>query len=141
MNPRDFHLLATRLAQGSAAEIRTSMSRSYYAAFNVGAAILRDLGFQLGRGAAAHGEVVHCLANAGDKDVAALSAELLVLHGWRNRADYQLDKLAGEDSVTAKAVAGQAGRFIQLLDTAFAGPKRNSLRQSILTWRKANGYP
>ena len=60
MDPREFHRLAQRLAsQGSPAECRTAVSRAYYSTFNVGAEMLRGLGFRIRKGAAAHGEVYH----------------------------------------------------------------------------------
>jgi len=140
MNPRDFLALAVRLAQGPTAEIRTSIGRSYYAAFNAGAEILRSLGFRVGRGAAAHGEVMHCFANCGDQAVATVADNLSLLHTLRNRADYQMDKVDVERRETALEAATRAALAIQLLDTAFTGPQRDALRQSIHSWRKANGY-
>lgn len=68
MDPRDFHALAVRLATGTApaaADCRTAISRAYYAVFNVAAEHLRGMGFPIGKGAAAHGEVQKCLANGG----------------------------------------------------------------------------
>jgi uncharacterized protein (UPF0332 family) len=141
MNPRDFHSLANHLARGSAADIRTSISRSYYAAFHVGAAALRTIGVNIGRGAAAHGEVVHCLGNSGQSQLTLLAFVLSDLHTVRNRADYQLDKADVEQSAKAVAIATQAESFIQSLDQIFSGPDRESIRQAISTWRKANGYP
>lgn len=142
MDPRDFHTLALRLAAGTTpAEYRTAIGRSYYAAFNVAAELLRNLGFPLGKGAAAHGEVQKCLSSAGDPGVAAVAAGLGQLHSRRNRADYQLDKLDVETSKNAVAAVAQAGAMIASLDKAFAGPQRAQLQSTIKQWRRDNGYP
>ena len=85
MDPRAFHTLAQRLSPGpAAADCRTAVSRAYYATFNVGAEILRGLGFRVRKGAAAHGEIYHCLSNGGDpavvtKIVATAGAVIRVL--------------------------------------------------------------
>jgi hypothetical protein len=142
MDPRDFHRLAVHLSTGAAsAEYRSSISRSYYALFNVGAEHLRTIGFSIGRGAAAHGEVHHCLANSGDASLLAVAAELSILHSKRNRADYQLDKRDVESSSAACDAAGIAGSMIQTLDAAFRGPSRAQIQSAITKWRRENGYP
>ena len=142
MDPRDFHSLAERLAAGSsAAEFRTSVGRAYYAVFNVGAEALREMGFPVGKGAAAHGEVRNCLHNSGDATVAAAASEIGLLHTLRNRADYQLDRKDSEKRSDAIRVAETAGDLIRTIDTAFAGPTRAALRAAIAKWRHENGYP
>jgi hypothetical protein len=143
MDPRDFHVLASRLASagGGAAEARTAIGRSYYAVFNVGAEWLRQLGFFVGKGAAAHGEVQRCLSNAGQVEVELVASRLNVLHSRRNRADYQLDKRDVEDATEARIVVTQAAGMIAALDGAFRRPHRAQLQASIQNWRKANGYP
>src|SRR4051812_36246199 len=123
MDPRDFHTLAVRLAAGSsAADRRTAISRSYYAAFNLAAELLRGLGFAVGRGAAAHGEVQRCLANSGIVQLALVASDLGDLHSSRNRADYQLDRLDVEKSANAQVVVTLGAEVIRLLDAAFRGP-------------------
>lgn len=142
MDPRDFHALALRLAAGpGAAEHRSAISRSYYAAFNVGAATLRGLGFPIGKGAAAHGEVQKCLWNAGDAAVSAAASLLDELHSRRNRADYQLERTDAESAVSAHAAGRLAGEAIETLDRLFSGPQRPQLQATIQRWRRANGYP
>lgn len=122
MDPRDFHALALRLASGpGAAEYRSAISRSYYAAFNVGATTLRGLGFPIGKGAA-HGEVQKCLWNAGDAAVSTAVSVLDELHSRRNRADYQLERADAESAVNAQAAARLSGEAIETIDRVFSGP-------------------
>jgi hypothetical protein len=142
MDPRDFIALAARLAAGSSAsECRTAISRSYYAVFNVGAAHLRDLGFSVGKGAAAHGEVQRCLSNSGLSDVVLVGSELNNLHSSRNRADYQLERPDVERPANAQAIVALARNLIQTLDMSIRGPERVQLQATIRQWRRDNGYP
>jgi hypothetical protein len=93
MDPHDFLSLAAELVAGTAvdaAKCRTAIGRSYYAVFNVAGDHLRGLGFVIGKGAAAHGEVQKCLSNCGEPALAAVASKLNDLHTSRNRADYQL---------------------------------------------------
>jgi hypothetical protein len=142
MDPRDFHALAARLSSSaSAADLRTAVSRSYYAVFNVGASHLRDAGFAIGKGAAAHGEVQKCLNNCGDQGVMAVATELNDLHGARNRADNQLDRRDPENRSNVLGIVAQAGDHIRVLDLAFQGIDRAKLQLTIMNWRRDNGYP
>ncbi len=142
MDPREFHALAARLCAGaSAADLRTAVSRSYYAVFNVGAEHLRSMGFSIGKGAAAHGEVQKCLNNSGDPAVISVATELNDLHGARNRADYQLDRPEPENRSNVLGIVTEAGDAIRVLDASFNGADRANLRSAILNWRRSNGYP
>jgi hypothetical protein len=142
MNPRAFHTLAQRLSPGpAAADCRTAVSRAYYATFNVGAEILRGLGFRVRKGAAAHGEIYHCLSNSGDPAVEDAASELNDLHGLRNRADYQLESQDVERPAVVTKIVATAGAVIRVLDEAFASPRRPQLQAAIAKWRRENGYP
>lgn len=141
MDPRDFQKLAVELAGGSAAHRRSALSRSYYAFFNVAAGHLRSLGFRIRRGAAAHGEVHHCLANSSEIDVVAIASELSELHGVRNRADYHLDQFDVEHAAFVTQTVALAGEQIRLLDSAMSGPRRPRMQAAIARWRRENGYP
>ncbi|HEY8751336.1 MAG TPA: hypothetical protein VIM11_25360 [Tepidisphaeraceae bacterium] len=142
MDPREFQRLAVQLAaSASAAERRTSVSRCYYAVFNVAAEHLRSLKFPVGKGAAAHGEVRLCLINSGVFDLMDAGATLQVLHTARIRADYQMERQDAESGSTASANVATATRLIALLDQSFAGASRSKIQASITQWRRANGYP
>lgn len=142
MDPREFHRLAEQLAQGrTPAEFRTAIGRAYYSAFNVAADGLRTLGFRLSKGGTAHGEVVHCVWNAGDPTVSAAADKLNSLHSLRNRADYQMDKRDVENSPVTKKAVEDARSVIQAIDAAFTGPQRTAIQSAIAKWRRENGYP
>ena len=142
MDSRDFLEVADRLSRGaSAAEFRTSIGRSYYAAFNVAADRLRSAGFPIGRGGAAHGEIRYCLANAGDADIQEAATKLGELHSIRIRADYHLARTDVEAPGIAVGVAAKAAKVIDSIDQAFRGPTRAQLQAAISKWRRDNGYP
>jgi hypothetical protein len=142
MDPRDFQKLALQLATaGGAAERRTAISRSYYAAFNVAANHLRSMKFPIGKGAAAHGEVRHCLANAGNAELVEAGRWLGSLHSQRIRADYELDRKDVEAGADVSANTATASNVIALLDACFGGPARTPTQAAIAAWRRANGYP
>jgi len=144
MDPRDFHSLAVRLVAGASAaavDCRTAIGRSYYPVFNVAADHLRQQGFRIGKGAAAHGEVQKCLSNSGEPVLATVASELNDLHTNRNRADYQLGPGDVEKPAIAQNIAAMAGRLIQYLDASFGGPKNGPIYLAIQKWRRDNGYP
>jgi hypothetical protein len=139
---RAFLTQAERLVTSPhAADCRTAISRAFYAVFHVAAAHLRQTGFPIGRGAAAHGEVLRCPANSGEPSVSDVASELSDLHSARNRADYQLDRLDVEQPETARPFVDMADVIIKDLDVAFRGPARGKIQDAIRQWRKANGYP
>ena len=59
MNPKEFQHLAFRLAEHGEfpSEFRTAISRSYYAVFNLGVILLKELGFTIPNNQYAHEEV------------------------------------------------------------------------------------
>lgn len=142
MDPRDFLTQANRLVSGATpADCRTAIGRAYYAAFNVAAAHLRDIGIPIGKGPAGHGEVRLCLANSGDPAVADTALEIRDLHGPRIRADYQMNPSDVERPGSARTSVDLAAAVIQTLDSAFRGPRRPAIEAAIRQWRRANGYP
>lgn len=141
MDPHDFHRLAAQLVHSShAAELRTAISRAYYATYHVGAALLEAMGFRLSRGPAGHGDVRNRLSNSGDLAVMRVGNQLGQLHSQRIAADYHLHNTNVENPKTAQAVVQQAGRMIQILDACFAEPKRTQIMHAIQDWeRKVSG--
>jgi uncharacterized protein (UPF0332 family) len=77
MDPLEFQRLAERLAANpNAAELRTAISRAYYAAFHSACPFLTDAGFTPPRTATAHDEVQKRLNNCGQKEVQSAAAQL-----------------------------------------------------------------
>lgn len=137
MNPREFQNLASTLANGKTpAEIRTAMSRAYYATHNVGVEFLSGLGFRIPKNASGHGEVWNRLSNSGDKEIMNVGSKLQTLHGMRLRADYRLDEKEVENQKTAQGLVEQANSMIKVLDGNCSGPKRTQIIKAIQDWEQ-----
>ncbi len=94
MEAREFHKLASALlADPKPAQIRTAISRAYYAIFNLAVQFLTGLGFGLPRNNK-HVAVQHRLQNCGDSEIARVGSQLTDLASKRVQADYDLgDKI------------------------------------------------
>lgn len=132
MDPRDFQTLAEKLASGtSPAEMRTAISRSYYAVYNVGVELLNGMGFRSKEGPSGHTDVEFKLSNSTNIEVEKIGSQLADLRSKRIQADYRLDAPTVEGNSTAMATARQAKRMIKTLDTQCSGPKRGAIIKGI----------
>jgi len=135
MDPREFQTLASELVlRNRASDIRTAISRAYYAAYNVGVEILTELGFKISEGPSGHGEVRNRLNNSGDNEAAKVSSQLNTLHTKRLHADYRLNMKDIENQKTAEALVQLAGKMIKSLDACRSAPKRNQIIKAIQAW-------
>ena len=135
MDPRDFHRLASELAKGnSPAEIRTAISRTYYATFHVGAQILRGLGFRISTGSSGHGDVWKRLNNSGDLEVTKVGSKLGDLQGIRIDADYKLNDPNPEKPKTAQFWVQQAENMLRVLETCKNDPLKTQIISAIKKW-------
>ncbi len=110
MDPRDFLETAEGLLHGTKeADWRSSVSRAYYATFNVFCEILRAtvpvrlLARDSQKTQMSHGYVTRCLKNCADRSVAELGKLLEELKVRRTDADYKLS-LAVDQRAAAEAV-------------------------------------
>ena len=123
MDPHDFYQLASQLATSPhAAELRTAISRAYYATYHVGVTLLEAMGFRLSSGPAGHGEVRNRLSNSGDPEVMRVGTQLGQLHSQRIAADYRLRNTNVENPKTAQAVVQQARRMMRFWMRALPSP-------------------
>ena len=141
MNPREFQKLASELAAGKTpAEIRTAISRAYYATHNVGAEILSAVGCRISEGPSGHGDVWNRLSNSGDSEIMKVGSQLSNLYAMRIHADYRLYRTDVENQKTAQGLVEQANRMIKILDENFSGSKRTQIIKAIKDWeRKVSG--
>lgn len=137
MNPREFYELAKELSQRTRpSEIRSSISRAYYAVYHVSVEILEKLGFQIPKGPGGHGDVQRKLANSGDQEVTKVGDDLNNLQSMRIKADYRLEHKAVENPKTAQAWMRQVERMIQVLAACLSEPKRSQLTKAIQEYEK-----
>lgn len=88
MTGDDFLNLAIRLANSDLeADIRTSVSRSYYGAFHKALEFLARCDVQLPRSADAHEKLQWCLDQSADKTAKDAARKLDTLRAERNLAD------------------------------------------------------
>lgn len=91
MTGEEFLTLAVHLAHAAGeANHRTSVSRSYYAAFHITRELLEDMGLVLPPGPEAHQKVRLCLRECGQQEGIDAARQLESLRTERNRADYDL---------------------------------------------------
>ena len=137
MNPRDFSHLAERLVNGrSPAELRTAISRAYYAVYLVAVEHLEGMNFRINKDPAGHGEVQHHINNSGNMDLQHVSSQPGELQGKRIRADYQLDRRDVENPKTALSLVIQATQMITTLDRCCTGQQRSQIIEGINDWKR-----
>lgn len=132
MNPREFQELAKKLANGdSPAEFRTAVSRAYYSVFNVGAELMKGMGFPIPESPSGHGELEYRLSNSKHIDVEKVGSQLADLRSRRIHADYRLERKEVETRKNAQAVVQQASGMIIVLDRCCTGPDRPKVVEGI----------
>ncbi|MBM4323153.1 MAG: hypothetical protein FJ115_06295 [Deltaproteobacteria bacterium] len=140
MDPREFHILASELvSRNRAADLRTAISRAYYAVFNLGVGILVELGFQVREGTGGHGDVRHRLSNSGDSELVKVGSQLGELQSRRIQADYRLTQKDIENQKMAEALVQLAGKMIRTLDECRSGPRRLEIIKAIQDWEIKTG--
>ncbi len=109
MQGAEFQNVAESLVEGaSAAEMRSAVSRAYYAAFNTSAEFVRKLGFRLPEDSGAHEKVKRMLNNSGDETLEIVAQQLRTLRTKRNHADYHLSRRDVEQASTVRPLVIQA---------------------------------
>ena len=108
MDPADFLKLARRLLDSTEqAELRTSVSRSYYAVFHVLLQALSSKGIRFKRTVEDHPLLAHYLAASGDARTQKLGVTLNSLRVERNAADYELHQPTTEVKTRLAYVAAE----------------------------------
>jgi len=109
MTPDEFLNLARRLSTAKGeAELRTAISRAYYAAFHLVHGFVNSCGVVLARDAAAHKHVAHCLQHSNDPELVAAGRMLDSLRADRNAADYRIDEQRFRDPELVQFCLGAA---------------------------------
>jgi hypothetical protein len=138
MEPKAFLDLAANLKDGkNEASWRTSVSRSYYALFNLAAQFIRPyFPNVLPRAAEAHKKIYLYLFHCGIEDVELIASDLDDLRTERNDADYQLNlvKFVGKH---ADATYKKASRAIQNFEQVTASEEtRKAIINGIESYKK-----
>jgi len=115
MRADDFIEFAGRVAGLGAAGARSAVSRAYYGALHLAAALLEELGVPLPAGRT-HGIVPILLQNSGDDDARIAGRLLSDLHSDRIKADYRLKNVDVETLRFAMLCVERAHEIRALLD-------------------------
>ena len=135
MDPKDFLRVANNLAKSDkAAELRSAVSRAYYAAFHVARKLLIDMGFEISKGPGAHGDVCKYLGNAGNPSVEHAGSNIGDLKGWRNQADYDLDLVEHENSGSVQKIDLITEQIIEDLERCCNGSDREQIKSAISSY-------
>ncbi len=123
---RAFLSLANRLflAEKNPEGRRSTISRAYYAAFNVAAEFLKGIGCAVPEGPQGHELAYNYLNNCGDALLIEAGRDLHDLRGERNNADYKLNKTHVEKEDVVGNWVDVAGEVIKRLDDCNGSTKR-----------------
>jgi uncharacterized protein (UPF0332 family) len=114
MDGRDFLRVARTLALSrDEADIRSAVSRAYYAAFHAARVLLKALGFVVPRADRAHEYLYRRLNNCGHGPAADAGRALHALRQLRNKADYDVEMPL---PVPAGSAVADADSVFQTLD-------------------------
>ena len=117
MDPRDFLTTASELANktsATAADLRTAISRTYYAAFNTGLEHLAKLNQAWEN--LSYGEVARYLSNSGNSHIEIAGKNLERLHSLRITADYRMRDPRPENKDTVIFWIRRTRNIVDLLD-------------------------
>ena len=137
MDPHQFLIWAQgRVRHGAyPVEFRSAISRAYYAVFQVGRNLLKEMGFNIAGNAPAHEEVYQHLRNSGDDELAKAASKMNDLRTRRNHADYRLDRSDVEKKENASMHVQQAARLIETIEKRCRTEKRSKITAAIQEWK------
>jgi hypothetical protein len=138
MNPLAFLELAKRLIakERNPAGLRSSLSRAYYAAFNVAAQFFRAIGHEVPNDGTGHERACEYLNNCRDNQLVVLAERLGSLRQQRNGADYRMGDPNVEKEATVRLWVGVATEIIQKLeDCNGSTARRSNVKSAVQDWR------
>ena len=142
MNPKEFQDLALRLAEHGAfpSEFRSAISRSYYAVYNLGINLLKEMDFDIPKTTDAHVFMRRHFNNSGDIELIEAAEKIKNLKTKRKHADYDLNRPDVEKKQNAKAIVHSADRLIKTIEKQCNGENRSKIIKSIQDWRKKTSH-
>lgn len=136
MEPYDFLQLAVRLSNDSnPAEIRTSISRAYYANHHMGRYVLKELTLEIKKSRNIHNEVISYFSNCGVPAIVEVGSKIANFKGWRHRADYELDDKNIERPTQAQNTVIVSKQVFQELSNCLEEPKKDEVYNGIMQWK------
>jgi uncharacterized protein (UPF0332 family) len=131
MDARDFLVIAKKiLGYNTEACFRTSVSRSYYSAYNYFSKECECLGIHIPRNPSGHEILISNFFNSGIEDAADIGRKINDLRSERINADYDL--LGQVTKGTAELVFWKTNRIID----NFSKIDRNALKAGMLAYQE-----
>ena len=118
------------------AELRSAISRAYYALFHAAVQFLRELGFSTEQGPGVHGAVRNRLSNCGFEQLIDFAQTMDELRTQRNRADYDLGYKGFQSQTFCALKIAEAELAIGLLIQYSKEPLRGQIRNNIREYEK-----
>ncbi|MBU1368576.1 MAG: hypothetical protein ABIK98_15790 [Pseudomonadota bacterium] len=140
MKPKEFQDLAAGIVEKNnpfPSELRTAISRSYYAVYNLGIKLLKDMGFTISKKLDVHVFMRRHFKYSGDIELIEAAEKIKHLKNKRQHADYELDRTDVEKQQNAKAHVYSADRVIKTLEKQCSGKNRDQIIKNIKAWREA----
>lgn len=140
MDAKEFLVVAQKLVQmrGEAA-IRSAFSRAYYAVFNIGNRLLKELGFVLAKDAEAHEQLYMRLNNCGIQEIKETAVWLRDLRKKCVFADYDMDNTGFQSHAECELHIARAKLVITQLEGCYLQPLRNQLKDGIKEYERKIG--
>ncbi|MFO0803190.1 MAG: hypothetical protein U0791_08735 [Gemmataceae bacterium] len=145
MEPWHFMLLAEHLIanccspdphpRGSgakAAELRTAISRCYYATFLTSRELLNELGYKVTETGACHAIVRRAMIESRDPHLARAASSYATLGEYRRKADYDMEDADGESLEYAQDMLRQCKNAYTQLITALQRIRQDEAHLSVL---------
>jgi hypothetical protein len=143
MDPRAFLSLAKRLvgSEQNPEGMRSTISRAYYAAFNVAVEFLDSIGCKVPLDATGHKRAYYYLNNSGDQQLTEAATDLDNFRDIRNAADYHMGRKDVETEPIVKNWIDTASDFIAALDQCKAATQRlRSVSTTVKEYKKQQGW-
>jgi hypothetical protein len=143
MKPSDFVTVALDLvnkAAPTAADLRTAVSRAYYALYNTAVAFLSQVGLSAVSTQEAHREIPKGLRHCADPKLMAVAAVLDGLRTARWEADYDMAAASPEHLKTVKKHVHHAKQAVKELEACEQDKARfQAARNSLRSWAAGVG--
>lgn len=140
MDPKIYYTLALALCEktNDPASIRSSISRAYYAVFNLSFEVLNKIGISVLNNSNAHSEIIVKLKNSGNSEAQKFGVQIGDLHTKRLDADYFMRPLKTniEDQKMAKVLVLNASKIISFLDRCTSEPLKSEIFNGIKEYEK-----
>jgi uncharacterized protein (UPF0332 family) len=140
MDGKDFLISAKKFVRSQfEADLRSAISRAYYALFHSAAQFLAELGFHIEQGPGVHGAVRNRLYNCGVEQLVDFAQTMDELRTQRNKADYDMNSKEFQNQAISALKVAAAELASEIVSQCNVEPLRSQIRNNIREYeRKIN---